>query len=87
MTEWTVVTVVIALVGLVGTITGACVRLSNAVQRNTAATEMLTGQLKDFSKENHEAHEKMWSKFDAQDKTLGNHETRIKILEHDGKED
>ena len=85
--EWTTVTVIIALVGLVAAIAAPCVKLASAVTKNTQATEMLTGQLKDFSRENHEAHEKMWSKFDAQDKTLGNHETRIKILEHDGKEE
>lgn len=84
--EWTTVTVIIALVGLVAAIAAPCVKLASAVTKNTQATETLTGQFKDFIQQNHEAHGKLWEKEDEQDERLGDHETRISVLEHSGKE-
>lgn len=88
MNEWTVVGVIIALVGLFFTVGKPIIDLNsnitllnaNVAQNNKELKEQKE-ELKEQKKNAHESHEKLWEKNDEQDKTLADHETRIKILE------
>lgn len=88
MNEWNVVTVLIAILGLIGTV---AVPLS----KNTKAMTALNGQLeklayrvgesekdlKELKEKASEKHEKIFGQLDEHEKQLGDHEFRIKTLE------
>ena len=70
MNEWTVVTVVIALV-LVGVFVKAAWSMSRSSQRLSDSVDRLQGSIDDLKTDNKEFRGK-----------LANHETRIALLEH-----
>lgn len=89
MNEWTVVGVIIALVGLFFTVGKPIINLNNNItllnaniKRNSDEIAEQKRELKDQRKAAHESHEKLWAKNGEQDDRLNDHETRIKILEH-----
>lgn len=75
MNEWTVVTVVIALAGVIGVFVKAAWKLATALQSNTDATKNQTDVLNQLKSENKKDHDKFSDKLD-------DHETRIVLLEH-----
>lgn len=88
MNEWTVVSVIIALVGLFFTVGNPILKLNgnitmlNAnIQQNSKEIAENKKELKEQREKAHESHQKLWDKNDEQDKILGDHETRIAILE------
>ncbi|MCI2105389.1 MAG: hypothetical protein LKK00_01530 [Intestinimonas sp.] len=72
--EWTVVTVIIALVGLVGVFCGCAWKLARELQNNTDATRHQTETMNRFRQENQDDHRGFSDKLD-------NHEHRITFLE------
>lgn len=89
MNEWVVVSVIIALVGLFFTVGKPIINLNSSivllnanVQQNTKELKEQKAELKEQREKAHESHEKLWTHNDEQDKILGDHETRIKILEN-----
>ena len=89
MNEWTVVGVITALVGLFFTVGKPIINLNNNItllnaniKRNSDEIAEQKKELKDQRKAAHESHEKLWAKNSEQDDRLNDHETRIKILEH-----
>jgi len=77
--EWTVIAGVAALVGLIGGIVAPILKLNTSI---TQLTVVVNGLAKNFDKltdKNECAHEKINEK-------LEDHEKRIFIIEHDGKE-
>lgn len=92
MNEWSVVTVIIALVGLFATIGGPIIKLNSNItllrsdiNRNTEELKEQKKELKEQKKFAHESHEKIWAKSDEQDNRINDHETRIQILENESK--
>ena len=88
MNEWTVVTVIIALVGLFLTVGNPIIKLnSNIVKLNLSVdalrekTDAQASDLKDFEAHAHESHRRLWEHNDKQDKQLAEHEARIIGLE------
>ena len=88
MNEWTVVSVIIALVGLFFTIGKPIINLNNNItllnvniKRNSEEISKQGKQIEEQKKAAHESHEKLWIKNHEQDETLNDHETRISILE------
>lgn len=86
--EWTVVTVLVTIVGLGFTVGVPIINLNknitmlNAnIQRNNEELAEQKEALKEQKKDAHESHQKLWDKNDEQDKVLSDHETRIRILE------
>lgn len=75
MNEWTVVTVVIALIGMVSVFARAAWKLATALQSNTDATKNQTEILNQLKSDNKKDHDKFSDK-------LEDHETRISVLEH-----
>ena len=77
--DWTVIAGVAALVGLIGGIVAPMLKLNTSI---TQLTVVVNGLAKGFDKltdKNDCAHEKINEKLD-------DHEKRIFIIEHDGKE-
>lgn len=71
MNEWGVVTVIIALVGLVGVFVKAAWSMSKSAQRLSDSVDGLKGSVDELKSDNKEFRDK-----------LANHENRIWQLEH-----
>lgn len=89
MTEWNIVTVVVVIVGLIGTVAAPLVK-------NTRAMTQLSGEIKNLiyrieinEKETNEIkvkassrHKEIFERLDEQGEKINNHEGRISALEH-----
>ena len=82
MTEWGVVVVLISLVGLATAIGKPILALNTTITKLTAAVDELRGDLAVLTGKNTESHRRLWEHNEEQDKILGNHEGRIKVLEN-----
>lgn len=91
--QWTVVTVIIALVGLVIAICSPLIKnvkeRATETKENTQAMTQLTMSIKNLSEKlmlfennNTQAHRRLWQHNDKQDKLLEDFSKRITILEH-----
>lgn len=81
MTEWTVVTVIVVLAGLIATIIKPIIKLNGTLTRLGESVDALEKNISGLTSRNSETHEKLWGKLEAQERALGGHETRIQILE------
>lgn len=81
--EWTVVTVVIALVGLFAVVIPPITKLTKSMTELTMGINTLTDDLSKFESGNKDAHRRIWEHESKQDEKLGNHEQRIFILERE----
>ena len=81
MTEWGVVGVLIAVVGLVASIARPLLSLNTAITRLTTELDGLRKDLQTFSAKNETSHDRIWQKAAEQDETLDDHEHRITVLE------
>lgn len=79
--EWTVVTVIVALVGLGGAIVKPIASLTGSITRLTVVVERIEGELEEQSRHSHESHRRLWEHNDGQDRQLQDHERRIGALE------
>lgn len=91
--EWTTVTVIIALVGLIVTVTTPLIRLNSNITRLTVILDGIKAELEEQKKalsaqkaDSRESHRRLWAHNDEQDNTLNDHETRIRVLEQQNKE-
>ena len=81
MNEWTIVTVIIALVGLFVTVAAPIIRQTKAMTKLDTTMETLSEKLTQLESRNTDAHRRIWERNEEQDKTLHNHEVRIVKLE------
>lgn len=81
MTEWTVVTVVVALVGLVVAVAGPLIKLNTTLAKLDANVDALRGEMKSLTTRNSESHDRIFKRLDETDTTINDHETRITVLE------
>ncbi len=79
--EWEIITVIIALVGLVATVTKPIMKLTNTITQLNDTCQTLEERMEKFENHNHDSHVKIWAHNDKQDEQLTNHENRISILE------
>lgn len=86
--EWTVVTVVVALVGLFLTVGTPVLKLNSNIVRLNASidalrekTERNEAELKDQKLHASESHRRIWEHNEEQDKQISDHENRITLLE------
>lgn len=89
MTEWNIVTVIVVIVGLIGTVAAP-------LMKNTKAMTQLGGEIKNLiyrieqnEKETNEIkvkassrHKEIFERLDEQCEKINNHEGRISALEH-----
>lgn len=81
MNEWTVVTVLIALVGLFITVGKPIINLNKNITTLNMTVQQNSKSIEEQQKKAHESHRKLWDHNTEQDKKLANHETRISLLE------
>lgn len=84
--EWTVVTVIAALVGLGAAIIKPIVSLSQTITHLNEVMDRLSDRLREMGENNHSAHGRIWAKNEEQDKRLDDHDRRLDHLEHQNKE-
>lgn len=88
MTEWTIVTVLAAIVGLFLAIGAPVIKLNSNVTRLNANLENLERRQTESENDNTKAHQRIWDDLCKKGDTLTNHEMRIHDLEgrdNDGK--
>lgn len=81
MTEWGVVGVIIALVGLGAAIIKPIIALNTSIISLTTKLAQMNENLDEFNARNAKSHERIWKHNDDQDATLDDHEHRITVLE------
>lgn len=81
MTEWGVVGVIVALVGLFLTVGAPVMKLITSITKLTGAVDALQKDVEGLTVKNTEAHRRIWEHNDEQDEKLNDHETRIKLME------
>lgn len=84
--EWTVVVVLIALVGLVISVLTPAIKLNTSVTRLSTLVDSLNNKLSTMESNNSEAHRRIWNELDEHKTVLGSHETRITVLERTKRE-
>ena len=77
--DWTVIAGVVALVGLIGGIVAPMLKLNTSITQLTVVVNGLAKNFEKLTDKNDCAHEKINDK-------LEDHETRISLIEHSGKE-
>lgn len=70
MTEWTIVTVIIALVGLLAAVIKPILKLNATITRLTESVDTLEKQLSQIIGKNSESHARIWKHVDEQEKRL-----------------
>ena len=87
--EWTVVGVIVTLVGLAAAVGGPVLKLNASITRLTTllqAIEQRLDALEQGAKEQRshaaESHRRIWAHAEEQDATLADHETRLRVLEN-----
>ena len=81
MQEWDVVGVIAALTALFAAVVAPIVRLTRAITRLTATMESLEKSMDSLTADNRGAHEQLWQHAREQDKTIGDHEARLRVME------
>lgn len=88
MSEWTVVTVIIAIVGLFFTVSKPIITLNSNIVKLNFTVEALSKEqgaqkaaLEKQAEHDREAHKRLWVKNEEQDDKLRDHEARIDRLE------
>ena len=79
--EWEVVTVIIALVGLLTTVTKPIMKLTKTITELNDTCQNLEERMEKFENQNQDSHVKIWAHNDKQDEQLAEHENRISLLE------
>lgn len=81
MTEWGVVLVISALLGLFVVVAKPVVSLTQAITKLTATVESIKADFDSMSLKNTESHRRIWDHNDEQDKQIMDHDRRITRLE------
>ena len=86
--EWTVITVLVVVVGLISSIIKPLLTLNKTlVVLNITTTDLgtkvssLDNQIKELTDNNSKGHARLWDQEAEQDKTINEHELRITELE------
>lgn len=93
MTEWNMVTVVVVIVGLIGTVAAPLVKNTRAMTQLSGEIKNLIYRIEQNEKETNEIkvkassrHKEIFELLDEQGEKINNHEGRISALEHEHKE-
>lgn len=86
MTEWTVVGVLISLIGLIAVVVKPMLNLNASITRLTTLLDNVTRELQMITDKNAKGHDRIWHKLTEQDGVLGLHEHRLTVLEEHQKE-
>ena len=81
MTEWSVVTVIITLVGLGAAVIKPLIQLNSVIVSLTEVVKVLECNITALEKRNTITHDEMRTHIDEHGDQLQNHETRLTIIE------
>ena len=81
MTEWSIVTVIVVLLGLVVTVMTPLLKLNGNITRLNATLETLDRRMNKIEQENRASHTRLWTKNTEQDGRLNEHDQRLLLLE------
>ena len=81
MPEWTVVTVIVTLVGLFAAVIKPLINLNTTLTTLITELKALRTDFKKHTERNSESHGRLWRASDEQDARLDDHETRLTIVE------
>jgi len=81
LSEWTVITVLIAVVGLLVTVTAPVIKLMGTITRLSCSVEDLRGDIETLTSKNAQSHTRLWEHNKEQDLKISGHEGRIGTLE------
>lgn len=81
MTQWDIVTVLAAVVGLFAAVGAPVIKLNATMTRLSTLVENLEKKVEKQAAESKESHRRLWAYNDSQDEKLNDHEKRITILE------
>ena len=81
MNEWTVVTVIVALVGLFMAVGAPIIRQTKTMTKLDTTMETLSEKITQLEEKNTDAHRRIWDHNEEQDKQLHDHDIRIVKLE------
>lgn len=81
MTEWDIVTVLAAVVGLFAAVGAPVIRLNATMTRLSTLVEALEKKVDNQAASSKESHRRLWEHNDEQDGKIADHEKRITILE------
>ena len=79
--EWTVITVLVALVGLLATVGAPVIKLNSNLTKLTVLLDTLKNDMQEQKKSAKESHRRLWGHNHEQDGRIENHEKRITLLE------
>lgn len=89
MTEWNIVTVIVVIVGLIGTVAAPLVKNTRAMTQLSGEIKNLIYRIEQNEKETDELkvkassrHKQIFERLDEQGEKINNHEGRISALEH-----
>ena len=81
MTEWTVVLVLVTLLGLVTTVAKPVLRLNSAITRLTSRLDGIAEDLQELTVRNAQSHDRLWERAREQETLLQEHSRRLASLE------
>ena len=81
MTQWDMVTVIIALVGLIFTVVKPLLTLNKTITTLNINMERMNLELTEVSTKNSASHKRLWDHNVEQDDRLDDHESRIVKIE------
>lgn len=81
MDEWTVVTALVVLLGLIVTVAKPILSLNSTIISLTDAVKILEKNLDSIAGKNSEQHAKLWAREAEQDEILREHEFRLRKIE------
>ena len=82
MTEWGVVGVIVALVGLGAAIIKPVVSLTQSITKLTVVVQTLQENMSELTTKNSHSHARIWDHNEEQDARIEDHERRIGTLEN-----
>lgn len=82
--EWTVVTVMVVLAGLIASVVKPLVSLNTVITKLSASVDALAERINAFERRNQESHNRMYKRLDEDKDTLADHETRLTVIENRG---
>ena len=82
MNEWTVVTVLVTLVGLLAAVLRPILKLNTIVTRLDAIVSKLEKDISSLTDRNTDSHKNIWEKVNKHGEAIKNHETRIVVIEN-----
>ena len=83
MKEWDVFGVIAAIIALMTAVVTPIVKLTHAITRLTTSLENMEKGLEQLACNNRNAHERIWDNTREQEAKLGDHETRIRVMEEE----